>query len=148
MFKWIKVVSQLSRQDDVMAALETRVAGVTSQIEIFTTEAARTLEGLKTAKNEADSAVERLNKIVDEVEKILEETARKVATEKSDLAKIGKELEGYQDAIGKKVDELQKSAQEHLEAVNEKVLAYDSSVSELGKEIMRLGDSIAEFQKR
>ena len=148
MFKWIKVLSQLSRQADVMAALETRVAGITSQIESFTSEAARTLECLKSAKDEADSAVERLKKEVDETKKILDETVGKVAAEKSDLTKIGKELEGYQDAIGKKVDELQRVTQERLEAVNEKVVAYDTNVSELGKEIMRLGDSIAEFQKR
>lgn len=148
MFKWIKVLSQLSRQADVMAALETRVAGITSQIESFTAEAARTLECLKSAKDEADSAVGRLKKEIDENKKILDETAWKVAAEKSELTKIGKELEGYQDAIGKKVDELQRVTQAHLEAVNEKVVAYDTSVSELGKEIMRLGDSIAEFQKR
>lgn len=148
MFKWIKILSKLSHQDDVMAALEARVGGVTAQIESFAAESARTLEGLKAAKTESDSAVGRLKNEVEEVKRILDETAGKVAAEKSDLTKIGKELEGYQDAIGKKVDELKRATQEHLEDVSAKVAAYDTSVSELGKEIMRLGDSIAEFQKR
>ena len=148
MFKWIKVLSQLSRQEDVMSELDVKVKEIAVKMEMFSADAAKTLADLLAAKADAGSEIERLKKSADEFKKMIDESAQKIAVEKADMAKIAGELQAYQDVLGQKVEELQKVAQEHLDSVNEKVKAYDSNVSELGREIMRLGDSIAEFQKR
>lgn len=148
MFKWIKVVSQLSKQDDVMQTLDAKVNDITAKMEKFSADAAKTLAGLQAAKADAGSEIERLKKSADEFKKMMDESAQKIAVEKADMAKITGEMQSYQDVLGQKVEELQKVAQGHLDSVNEKVKEYDSNVSELGREIMRLGDSIAEFQKR
>lgn len=148
MFKWIKVVAQLSKQDDVMLAFDAKVNGVTVKMEKLSADAARMLADLQSAKAEAESEIERLKKCADEFKKTIDESSQKIAAGKADVAKITGEMQSYQDALGQKVEELQKVALEHLDSVNEKVKAYDSNVSELGREIVRLGDSIAEFQKR
>lgn len=89
-----------------------------------------------------------MKKSTDEFKALVDETEKRIAAEKNDLAKVSGEMESYRDAVGKKVDEIQKTAREHLDAVNAKVKTYDAHVTELGKEITRLGDSIAEFEKR
>ena len=58
------------------------------------------------------------------------------------------ELDSYKEAIGKKVEELRAGTQEHLTLVGKKVEEYNSNIAKLGEEIVRLGDSIAEFEKR
>lgn len=148
MFKWIKVISKLSRQEDVLMAFEARVNGISAQMEQFSAESAKTIEGLQEAKKEAYLEIERLKKSAEEFKQVVDESACKILAEKSDVEKISAEMESYHDAIVKKVEELRTVTHAHLEAVNEKVCAYDSNVAKLGKEIMRLGDSIAEFQKR
>ena len=148
MFKWIKVLSKLSNEDDVMASLEAKVKGISDRMETFGLESSKTLDALVKAKVEAGAEIDRLKKSADEFKALVDETEKRIAAEKNDLAKVSGEMESYRDVLGQKVEELQKVAQEHLDNVNEKVKAYDSNVSELGREIMRLGDSIAEFQKR
>ena len=78
----------------------------------------------------------------------MEDIERKIAVEKSDVAKISGEMKSYEEAIVQKVEELRTGTQEHLNLVNEKIEAYNSNMSKLGEEIVRLGDSIAEFEKR
>ncbi|MDO5319326.1 MAG: hypothetical protein Q4G65_11915 [bacterium] len=148
MFKWIKVLSKLTQQDDAMVAFEMKMKNVSTQMDEFKVESVKTLESLKKVKAEADAEVERFKKSVDEFRRIADSVADRIVGEKSELEKLSGEMESYQEAIGKKVEELRRVTQEHLDSVNEKVKAYGSNVSELGKEIVRLGDSIAEFQKR
>lgn len=148
MFKWIKVLSKLSKEDDVMASLDAKVKGISDGMETFGLESSRTLEALVKAKTEAGAEIDRLKKSAEEFKMLVDETEKRITAEKTDLMKVSGEMESYRDAVGKKVDEIQKTAREHLDEVNVKVKAYDAHVTELGKEISRLGDSIAEFEKR
>lgn len=148
MFKWIKVLSKLSKEDDVMASLDAKVKGISDRMETFGLESSKTLDALVKAKAEAGAEIDRLKKSAEEFKTLVDETEKRISAEKTDLAKVCGEMESYRDAVGQKVDEIQKTAQEHLDEVNAKVKAYDVHVTELGKEITRLGDSIAEFEKR
>ena len=148
MFKWINVLSKLSNADEVMASLEAKVRGISDTMETFGLESSKTLDALVKAKVEAGAEIDRLKKSTDEFKALVDETEKRIAAEKNDLAKVSGEMESYRDAVGKKVDEIQKTAREHLDEVNAKVKTYDAHVTELGKEITRLGDSIAEFEKR
>lgn len=148
MFKWIKVISRLSRQDDVMAELDAKVQSILSQMEVFKTAAETLLDELKKAKADACSETERISKSSAELRKFAEDLTKHIEAKKSDLSKVSKELTDCQDTVAAKIDELQKVALAHVETVNEKVKTYGESVSELSQELMRLGDSITEFQKR
>ena len=148
MFKWIKVVSRLSKQDDIMGVLESRVSRISAQVENFAEESAKILEHLQTVKAGTNSEIDRARKIVAEVKEEVEDIERKIAVEKSDVAKISGEMKSYEEAIVQKVEELRTGTQEHLNLVNEKIEVYNSNMSKLGEEIVRLGDSIAEFERR
>lgn len=148
MFKWIKVISSLSRHDDAMLALEKRVSGISAQMEKFAEESAKTLESLQMAKAEASAEIDRARKIVAEVKEAVDDIERKIAGGKSDMEKMSCEMKSYQEAIVRKVEELRAGTQEHLALVNKQIEAYNSNISKLGEEIVRLGDSIAEFEKR
>ena len=148
MFKWIKVVSRLSKQDDIMGVLESRVSRISAQVESFVEESAKILEHLQTVKAETNSEIDRARTIVAEVKEEVEDIERKIAVEKLDMAKISGEMKSYEEAIVQKVEELRTGTQEHLNLVNEKIEAYNSNMSKLGEEIVRLGDSIAEFERR
>ena len=148
MFKWFKVISKLSRQDDILMALEAKVDAISSQMMQFSAESVKTVESLQKASNEANLELSLLKKSAEEFSQVVDDLACKVSEAKSDAEKIAGELESYREAIAKKVEELRTVTHAHLEAVNEKVCAYDLNVAKLGTEITRLGDSIAEFQKR
>ena len=148
MFKWIKVISSLSRHDDAMLALEQRVSGISAQMEKFAEESAKTLESLQMTKAEASAEIDRARKIVAEVKDAVDDFERKIAGWKSDMEKMSSEMKSYQEAIVRKVEELRAGTQEHLALVNKQIEAYNSNISKLGEEIVRLGDSIAEFEKR
>ena len=108
MFKWIKVVSRLSKQDDIMGVLESRVSRISAQVENFAEESAKILEHLQTVKAETNSEIDRARKIVAEVKEEVEDIERKIAVEKSDVAKISGEMKSYEEAIVQKVEELRK----------------------------------------
>ena len=135
MFKWIKIISRLSRQDDIIGTIESKVSGASAQMEKFAVESAKMLENLQMAKEEAYSEIDCFRNAIAELKKYMEGMEHKLS-------------EAYQLAIGKKVEEMRSATQEHLTLLNGQIEAYNSNISKLGEEIVRLGDSIAEFEKR
>lgn len=148
MFKWIKTLSMLSRQDDYIAGVDAKINDLARRLESFNAEMKNAFERLQLAKEGVDQSIEQLKAKTIELQQLADEAEQKSIAGKVELSKISDGIRDYENALAGKVDELQKSAQEHLDAVSEKVKSYDSGVTELSKEIMRLGDSIAEFQKR
>jgi len=148
MFKWIKIISRLSRQDDIIGTIESKVSGASAQMEKFAVESAKMLENLQMAKEEAYSEIDCFRNAIAELKKYMEGMEHKLSEDKSDMEKLSGEMEAYQLAIGKKVEEMRSATQEHLTLLNGQIEAYNSNISKLGEEIVRLGDSIAEFEKR
>lgn len=147
MFKWIKTLLRLSRDDDYAASIDAKINDLTKRMEVFSDEMKKTFERLQLAKEDVELSIEHLKANTDELRQLANEAEQKSIAGKTELLKVSDGIRDYEDVLAKKVDELQKTAQEHLDAVSKKVESYDSSVTELSKEIMRLGDSIAEFQK-
>ena len=148
MFRWIKVISHLTQHDDVMEALETRVRSISVQMEKFSEDSAKMLENIQMVKAEANSGIERMRKTMSDFKEYMDDMGSKISAYKSDLERMSGELDSYKEAIGKKVEELRAGTQEHLTLVGKKVEEYNSNIAKLGEEIVRLGDSIAEFEKR
>lgn len=46
MFKWIKVLSKLSNEDEVITSLEAKVRGISDRMETFGLESSKTLDAL------------------------------------------------------------------------------------------------------
>lgn len=148
MFRWIKVISHLARHDDVMETLETRVRSISVQMEKFSEDSAKMLENIQMVKAEANSGIDRMQKTMSDFKEYMDDMGSKISAYKSDLERMSGELDSYKEAIGKKVEELRAGTQEHLTLVGKKVEEYNSNIAKLGEEIVRLGDSIAEFEKR
>jgi len=148
MFNWIKVISRLSAQDDVMATLDNRIGEIVGRMDACATESAKALSELKQATEAAEAAASRLDSVAEKFRETVAEAEQRIASEKDELSGIGTEIEKLTCALSAKVEDIQKTAHAHLDAVSEKVHSYDANVAELGKEIVRLGDAISEFEKR
>lgn len=136
MFRWIRILSQLAKNDSIIETMEHRYAQAVEAMNKFDRKYQECLEHL-----------EALRKFDKEVMDDLKSREEKIAEDRAAQEAITAGLEKCQEQLKQKMEELRENAKKYVEEIGKEVAGCRDNVSDVGRKLKVLEETIAEFQR-
>ncbi|MBQ7693934.1 MAG: hypothetical protein IJT50_02305 [Lentisphaeria bacterium] len=136
MFRWFKVLLQLSREDDTLEKLEARCIEVEKKLDEF-----------ERVSSEVEAQLSKLGELNRSTKVMSEVLEQRIAEDKTALQNISSELEKCEESVLGKLDGIHKSAEEYVMKIHSEIQPYENNVSALGKKMEELKEAVSEFQR-
>ena len=147
MFRWFKVLLQISREDNILDKLDARYAKAKKVLDEFDQKSRTDFDNFKSISNEIELQLHKIEELSQSAKKMSESLEQRISEDKAALQNISAELEQCEEKVLGKLDGIQKTAKEYVAKIHTEIQTYEANVSTLGKKMEALKDAVSEFQR-